>query len=77
MKILAPITENADIPNKKYVDDNIPSVPVTDIKINNTTILSSGVANIVTNTAYNSSSNKIATMTDISNAITTALNTAV
>ena len=26
MKILAPITENADIPSKKYVDDSIPSL---------------------------------------------------
>lgn len=77
MKILSPITENADIANKKYVDDNIPTVPVTDVKINNTSILSSGSANIVTNTAYNASSNKIATMTDIANAITTALNTPV
>lgn len=39
---------------------------VSDVKINNTSIVSSGVANIVTNTAYNSSTNKIATMSDIS-----------
>lgn len=38
---------------------------VSDVKINNTSIVSSGVANIVTNTAYNSSTNKIATMSDI------------
>ncbi len=38
---------------------------VSDVKINNTSILSSGVANIVTNTAYNSSTNKIATMSDL------------
>ena len=36
-----------------------------DIKVNNTSILSNGVANIVTNSAYDSSSNKIATMSDI------------
>ena len=39
--------------------------PVTDVKINNTSIVSSGVANFVTNTAYNASTNKIATMSDL------------
>ena len=38
---------------------------VSDVKINNTSIVSSGVANIVTETAYNASSNKIATMSDV------------
>lgn len=39
----------------------------TDVQINGTSITSSGVANILTNTAYNSSTNKIATMSDIPN----------
>lgn len=38
---------------------------VTDVKVNNTSVLSSGVANLVTNTAYNASTNKIATMADV------------
>ena len=37
----------------------------TDVQINGTSITSNNVANIVTNTAYNSSSNKIATMSDV------------
>lgn len=37
----------------------------TDVQINGTSIVSSGVANILTNTAYDSSTNKIATMSDI------------
>lgn len=37
----------------------------TDVQINGTSITSGGVANIVTNTAYNASSNKIATMSDL------------
>ena len=37
----------------------------TDVQINGTSITSNGVANIVTNTAYNASSNKIATMSDV------------
>lgn len=41
---------------------------VTDVQINGTSVLSSGVANIVTNSAYNSSTNKIATMNDIPSA---------
>lgn len=146
MKILSPITENEDITNKKYVDDNIPmdfygqgiliprdsdlndytdigkyyvssasaaqslsNCPTTvnfvmyvikrtsdisqiimdlyghiytrhstssglpndwraviyDVRINNSSILSGGIANFVTNTAYNASTNKIATMSDV------------
>ena len=37
----------------------------TDVQINGTSITSGGVANILTNTAYNASSNKIATMSDL------------
>ena len=40
---------------------------ITGVSVNSTSIATSGVANIVTNTAYNSSSNKIATMTDVYN----------
>ncbi len=36
-----------------------------DVQVNGTSIVSNDVANIVTNTAYNSSTNKIATMSDI------------
>lgn len=38
---------------------------VTDVQVNGTSILSSKVANIVTNTAYDATTNKIATMSDI------------
>lgn len=44
---------------------DIPSSPVTDVQINGSTILSGTVANFLTNSAYNSSTNKIATMTDL------------
>ena len=37
----------------------------TDVQINGTSITSSGTANIITNSTYNSSSNKIATMSDV------------
>ena len=37
----------------------------TDVQINGASITSSNVANIVTNSAYNSSTNKIATMSDV------------
>ena len=40
----------------------------TDVQVNGTSIVSSGVANLVTNTAYNASSNKLATMSDIPSA---------
>lgn len=37
----------------------------TDVQINGTSIVSNNTANILTNTAYNASTNKIATMSDI------------
>ena len=42
----------------------------TDVQINGTSITSNNVANIQTNGTYNSSTNKIATMSDIPNGIT-------
>ena len=54
----------SDIPTINY--------PVTDVQINGTSIVSSKVANFLTNTAYNSSTNKIATMSDLpTNYVTT------
>ena len=47
------------------VIDNLGGGSSTDVQVNGTSITSNGVANIVTNTAYNSSSNKIATMSDL------------
>lgn len=44
---------------------DIPSGILTDSQINGTSISSNGVANFLTETAYNSSTNKIATMSDI------------
>ena len=38
---------------------------ITGVSINSTSIATSGVANIVTNSTYNSSTNKIATMSDV------------
>lgn len=46
---------------------------VTDVQVNGTSVLSSGVANIVTNTAYNASTNKIATMSDVESHGSTAV----
>lgn len=48
---------------------------VTDVQVNGTSILSSKVANIVTETAYNPSTNKIATMTDVSNKVSATFRT--
>lgn len=41
---------------------------MSDSQINGNSVVTNGVANLVTNTAYNASSNKIATMADISSA---------
>ena len=65
--------------NKEFVFDGtiweeLGYPQLSDIQVNGTSIVSGGVANLITNTAYDSTNNKIATMADITNAITTALN---
>lgn len=47
----------------------ISSGSLTDVQINGTSITNQGVANILTNTAYDASSNKIATMSDLLSSI--------
>lgn len=47
------------------VTKNIPSETITDIQVNGTSVVSNGVANLLTNTAYNASTNKVATMNDL------------
>lgn len=39
--------------------------PVKDVQVNGTTVVEDGVANLITNTAYDATTNKIATMSDI------------
>ena len=59
------ITLTADTTNDKVTITSTATGGVTDVQVNNTSIVSSGTANIVTNTAYNASTNKIATMADV------------
>ena len=47
----------------------------TDVQVNGTSIVSNNVANLVTESAYNSSTNKIATMLDLPEGIVTLTNT--
>lgn len=62
---------DSDAATKKYVDDAVGGITagVSDVKVGVTgstsSIVTSGVAELITNTAYNSSSNKIATMSDL------------
>ena len=64
-------SDNYTYPTSKAVYDFVTSQggggtgSSTDVQINGTSITSNGTANILTNTAYNSSTNKIATMSDI------------
>ena len=70
-KITNAPTQNELIDKVNEVIDNLGGTS-TDVQVNGTSITSNGVANIVTNTAYNASSNKIATMSDVpSNYVTT------
>jgi len=66
------ITTGTDTTNKlvsaKTIADAIESLgggSVDDVQVNGTSIVSSGTANLVTNTAYNASTNKVATMADV------------
>lgn len=63
-KITTAPTPNETIGKINEIIDNLGGT-ATDVQINGTSITSNNVANIVTNTAYNSSSNKLATMADI------------
>jgi hypothetical protein len=42
---------------------------VTDVQVNGASVLTGTVANVVTNTAYNASTNKLATMQDVTTAV--------
>ena len=67
-------TENSyTFVSKTEVDLSNSAGSSVDVQINGTSIVSNDVANILTNTAYDSSTNKIATMSDVANAIGTAL----
>ena len=66
-KITTPPTQKELIDKTNEIIDNLGGGggSSTDVQINGTSITSQGVANIVTNSAYDSSSNKIATMSDV------------
>ena len=66
-KITNAPTQNETIEKINEIIDNLGGTS-TDVQVNGTSITSNGVANLVTNTAYDSSSNKIATMSDIPDA---------
>lgn len=62
------IESDGDIYRSLYITSQvIPSGggASTDVQVNGTSITSNNVANLITNTAYNASSNKIATMSDL------------
>lgn len=77
-KLTLPAKENA-VQNKiNEIIDNLGGGgggTATDVQINNTSITNNGIANIVTNTAYNASSNKIATMGDVATSLSGKANT--
>lgn len=54
-------TSDAFIKNKP----TIPTIPVTDVQVGGTSVVSNKVANLVTNSTYNATTNKIATMSDL------------
>lgn len=63
-KITSAPTPNETIGKINEIIDNLGGGG-TDVQINGTSITSNNVANIVTNSAYNATSNKLATMADV------------
>lgn len=59
--------------NNKLDDQELSTASVDDVQVNGTSVVEDGVANIVTNTAYDEDSNKIATMSDVSEMSVTIL----
>ena len=56
---------NVTIDSNNVISANMSGAITTDVQINGTSVTNNGVANIKTNTAYNASTNKIATMSDV------------
>lgn len=59
------ITLTPDTTNDKITIASSVTGGVSDVQVGGTSIVTSGVANLITNSTYNSSSNKIATMSDL------------
>lgn len=65
-KLSLPAKENAvQLKINEIIDNLGGGGTATDVQINGTSITSNNVANIVTNSTYNATSNKIATMSDV------------
>ena len=62
-----PIYEYKDGKIREYIAESSSGGSATDVQVNGTSITSNGVANLLTNSAYSSSNNKIATMNDLAN----------
>jgi len=62
---------DAAIKNISNTVDGLTSGTVSDVKVNNTSVKTDGIANIAVEGTYNSESNKIATQSTVSNAINT------
>ena len=63
----ATIPEGVSAPNivTAKVDNNYYKIPVTDVQINGTTIISNNVVNIATQGVYDATTNPLATMSDV------------
>lgn len=66
LEIIHPMYEYKNGKLREYIDEQTGGGgSATDVQVNGTSITSGGVANLLTETAYNSSTNKIATMSDL------------
>ena len=65
LEIIHPMYEYKNGKLREYISETGGGGSATDVQVNGTSITSGGVANLLTETAYNSSTNKIATMSDL------------
>ena len=66
LEIIHPMYEYKNGKLREYIDEQTGGGgSATDVQVNGTSITSGGVANLLTETAYNSSTNKIATISDL------------
>ncbi len=65
LEIIHPMYEYKNGKLREYISETGGGGTLTDVQVNSTSVVAGGVANVLTETAYDASTNKIATMADL------------